>query len=152
PPIATEPSSSGDIKVDGGDKRAVQVIGDYEIEEELDRGGMSVVYRARQRSLNRPVALKILRPGAISAGEASERFRLEAEAIARLDHSNIIPIYEVGEHDGVAYFAMKLIEGGTLAQALTRRQWSLADKATNRRSAELIATMARAVHHAHQRG
>jgi WD40 repeat protein len=124
----------------------VQIFDDYELLGEIDRGGMGVVYRARQRSLNRLVALKMLRSGSLADRDDIRRFRLEAEAVARLDHPNIVPIHEVGEHDGLSYFAMKLIEGASLAQCLSE------PAADPRAAARVVATVARAVHHAHQRG
>ncbi len=125
---------------------AVRVFGDYELLGEPTHGGMSVVYRGVQRSLNRPVALKMLRGGTLADLDDVRRFRLEAEAVANLDHPNIVPIYEVGERDGFRYFAMKLIEGTSLAR-------SLAEARPNPKvAANLMVTVARAIHHAHQRG
>ncbi len=121
-------------------------FGDYELIEELARGGMGAVFRARQISLNRTVAIKLLHGGVFATPNHVKRFKLEAEAVARLDHPNIVPIYEVGEHDGQPYFSMRLVEGGTLLDAVKRQRLD------SRATAELMATVARAVHFAHQRG
>ena len=125
-----------------------RTLGDYELLEEIGRGGMGIVFRARQRSLNRLVALKLIRSGRFSSELEISRFRAEAEAAATLDHANIVAIHEVGEHEGQHYLSMRLIEGKSLANHI-----SYADsKVSIRNAAQCVATIANAVHHAHQRG
>ncbi len=124
----------------------VRYFGDYEINEELGRGGMGVVYRARQVTLNRPVALKMIKAGALADESELRRFQNEAEAVALLDHPGIVPVYEVGERDGQRYFSMKVIAGGSLAERLD------AYKNDPKAAARLVAEVAEAVSHAHQRG
>ena len=121
-------------------------LGDYELLEEIGRGGQGIVYRARQKSLNRTVALKVVGTGKWTTRAHLKRFRLEAETAASLDNPNIVPIYEVGERGGSCYFSMKLVEGGPLDQLYKRETMPV------RGAAELIAKLARAVHYAHQRG
>src|SRR5215467_7845488 len=121
-------------------------LGDYELLEEIGRGAQGVVYRARQKSLNRVVALKIIGLGHWATKAHVKRFRLEAEAAARLDHPFIVPIHEIGESDGSCYFSMQLVEGGRLDQVIKR------EPMPSRPAAELIAKLARTAHHAHQRG
>src|SRR5262245_37831984 len=125
---------------------APRVVGDYEMLAEIARGAMGVVFKARQRSVNRVVALKMILSGGLAGPGDVQRFRVEAEAAANLDHPHILPVYEVGEHDGRPFFSMKLADGGTLAERVP-------DLVQHpRAAAELVAKLARAVHHAHQRG
>src|SRR6266536_2073792 len=129
--------------------RAAAVLsdfGDHKLLEEIGRGGQGVVYRAHQKSLNRTVALKVIGLGHWATEAHLKRFRREAESAASLEHPCIVPIYEVGERDGSCYFSMKFIEGGQLDAVATREVMPI------RRAAELIAKVARTIHHAHERG
>ena len=121
-------------------------FGDYELLEQIGRGGQGVVFRARQKSLNRTVALKIIGLGQWATKAHLKRFRLEAEAAARLEHPGIVPIHEVGERDGSCYFSMKFVEGGQLDEVVRREPMPI------RHAAELIAKVARTVHYAHEHG
>jgi tetratricopeptide (TPR) repeat protein len=152
---ATPAGAADEPTREGGDKPAalnlprgetVRYFGDYAIQEELGRGGMGIVYRAIQVSLKRPVALKMIKAGVLADAAELRRFRNEAEAVAMLDHPGIVPVFEVGEHEGQSYFSMKLVEGGNLADRLA----TMVDKP--RAAAILLAETAEAVHHAHMRG
>src|SRR5437868_2650690 len=126
--------------------RMLKDFGDYELLEEIGRGGQGVVYRARQKSLNRIVALKVIGLAHWATEAHVKRFRLEAEAAASLNHPCIVPIYEVGERDGACYFSMGLVEGGQLDAVAKREPIPI------RRAAELIAKLARTVSYAHEHG
>jgi len=119
-------------------------LGDYELLEEIGRGGQGVVFRARQKSLNRVVALKVISLGQWASKAHLKRFRLEAEAAAKLEHPGIVPIHEVGERDGSCYFSMKFVEGGQLDEVVRQTPISI------RQAVELIAKVARTVHYAHE--
>lgn len=120
-------------------------FGDYEILREIARGGMGVVYEARELGLNRRVALKMVPSHPIFSDEARLRLRVEIEAVAQLEHPNIVPLYASGEHEGIHFFTMRLVEGGDLAAQLQRG-------APLRTVVGQLITVCRAVHHAHQRG
>jgi serine/threonine protein kinase/tetratricopeptide (TPR) repeat protein len=140
PPEEDSPHSSS------GNKTAPsRWLGQYELLEEVDRGGMGVVYRARQRGLNRIVAVKSIRSATVSESDRA-RFRLEAEAAAKLEHPNIVRVYEVSEHDGYDFLSMEFIEGGSLQRRLKEGRLS------PRLAAELIATLADTVQFAHDHG
>jgi len=137
-------STSGDAtEVAAGEP---PLVPGYEVLGELGRGGMGVVYQARQTSLGRVVALKMILAGAHAGPEARARFRSEAQAAASLQHPNIVQIHEVGEHQGLPYFALEFVDGGSLAQRLVHSPLSPGS------AAELVETLARAVHAAHAHG
>ncbi len=148
PPTATFGAGPQGIDASGTlpDGTRVRYFGDYELIKELGRGGMGVVYKARQISLNRAVALKMIRSASLASEDELRRFQNEAEAVATLDHPHIVPILEVGNHDSQRYFSMKLIGGPSVDK-------KLADYVANpREAAKLLQKAALAVHHAHQRG
>ena len=123
-----------------------RLLGDYELEEEIARGGMGTVFRARQRSVDRTVAVKMVRRDGVLSPDARLRFQIEAEAIAKLDHAHIIALYESGEVEGQLFYSMRYVDGGTLRELL-------ADEATPlRQKVQLLAKVARAVHYAHTSG
>ncbi|MEC7680372.1 MAG: serine/threonine-protein kinase [Planctomycetota bacterium] len=122
------------------------VIGDYRLEDEIGRGGMGVVFRAKQISLNRTVAVKMILRGRLASDTDIGRFLSEAKATAKLEHPNIVPVYEAGDMEGRAFFSMKLIEGPTLSERVA------AQPLRQRDAASLVAKIARAIGYAHQQG
>jgi serine/threonine protein kinase/Flp pilus assembly protein TadD len=141
------PADENGLRTNKKSARAAELLGelgDYELLEEVGRGGQGVVFRARQKSLNRTVALKVISLGQWASKAHLKRFRLEAEAAARLEHPGIVPIHEVGERDGSCYFSMKFIEGGQLDEVVRCAPISI------RQAVELIAKVARTVHYAHE--
>jgi serine/threonine protein kinase/Tfp pilus assembly protein PilF len=142
----THAAAAGHNKKTAGAAELLGELGDYELLEEVGRGGQGVVFRARQKSLNRTVALKVISLGQWASKAHLKRFRLEAEAAAHLEHPGIVPIHEVGERDGSCYFSMKFIEGGQLDEVARREPMPI------RHTVELIAKVARTVHYAHDHG
>jgi tRNA A-37 threonylcarbamoyl transferase component Bud32 len=134
------------LRPGGSGSPRVHYFGDYELLEEIGRGGMGVVYRARQVSLNRVVALKMILSGQLASEVEVRRFRAEAEAAANLQHPHIVAIHEIGVHDGLHYFSMDYVEGASLAE-LARDQPLPAERA-----ARYLRAIAEAIHYAHQRG
>jgi serine/threonine protein kinase len=152
-PPATPPSNSGQGMAPSRPEPAPATeawdqvnISGYEILDVLGRGGMGVVYKARQVGLKRLVALKMIRDGALASAEQVVRFRAEAEAVARLQHPNIVQIYDIGQHNNLPYFSLEFVSGGSLADKLRRGSLS------TQHAAQLVATLAGAIHYAHERG
>jgi hypothetical protein len=148
PQPATEPALGTFTPLDTADAAADELptLSGYEVLAVLGRGGMGIVYKARQVQLKRLVALKMILSGGHASVSEVTRFRVEAEAIARLQHPNIMQIYEVGEQRGRPYLALEFVEGGSLAAALKKTRPSA------EQAARLIVTLARAMHAAHERG
>ena len=146
PQESTEPINSNGSGRDLLPGTRVRYFGDYELLKEIGRGGMGIVYKARQVTLNRPVALKMIKAGVLADDAELRRFQNEAEAVALLDHSGIVPVYEVGDHEGQRYFSMKLVDGANLGEKLDAFQ----DKP--KAAVALVIETAEAVQHAHTRG
>src|SRR5262249_18351834 len=145
PTLVTDQTSIGTGKPRPPAGPPVQVPG-YEILAEVGRGGMGIVYKARQTQLGRVVALKVMPAGVGADLEQRRRFRLEAEAVARLQHPNIVQIHDVGEHEGQPYLVLEFIDGGSLAHRLDGKPWPAEG------AARLVEDLARAIHEAHQHG
>jgi WD40 repeat protein len=146
--LSGDPSQASCAGVSAANEGALtgHTIGDYEIRERIAQGGMGEVYKARQISLNRFVALKMILSARGANPSDLQRFRIEVEAAASLDHPRLVPIYEVGEHHGLPWFSMKLIHGGSLAKNMDRFHKD------HRAAARFIVSAARGIHYAHQRG
>ncbi len=141
------PDGAPATRLPDADERAsapVRCVPGYEILGELGRGGMGVVYKARHLGLKRTVALKMILSGGHASKQHLDRFRTEAEAVARLQHPHIVQIYDIGQHDGLPYFSLEFCEGGSLADLLHGLPQP------PRRAAELVHCLAGAMDYAHQ--
>jgi serine/threonine protein kinase len=145
-PAPAEPPTLAVGEAAAGEPAPAPLFGDYELLAEVARGGMGVVYKARQKGLNRLVALKMILAGRLAAADDLQRFHTEATAAARLRHPNIVAVHEVGEVDGQLYFSMQFIEGRTLAERLAE------GPVPGRTAAGYLLPLARAVHYAHRQG
>jgi serine/threonine protein kinase/tetratricopeptide (TPR) repeat protein len=150
--VSVENVEAGNLNAESHDGRGPsqpevpREFGDYELLEEVGRGGQGVVFRAWQKSLNRIVAVKIIGIGQLTTSAQLKRLRREAAAAAKLNHPGIVPVYEVGERDGTYYFSMRFVEGDCLDNVVSRGLISV------RQAAELIAKVARTAHYAHEHG
>ncbi len=162
PKDAVEPADHSALRTPNSALETVRYFGDYELLEQIGRGGMGIVYKARQQSLNRVVALKMISAGEFASPSSVQRFQIEAEATAKLDHPNIVPIYEIGVHRGQHYFSMGFVEGRSLAEEIRDGKFRFVSGANKARKsaarqqqfaiARLMAIVARSVHHAHRYG
>ena len=139
-------ASSAEVQQAGVGGTTLRYFGDYEIQHEIARGGMGIVYKARQVTLNRPVALKMILAGTLADQAAIRRFHTEAEAAANLQHPNIVAIHEIGVHEGQHYFSMDYVEGRSLSAVIASGPMPAA------RAAGYVRTIAEAIYYAHQRG
>jgi eukaryotic-like serine/threonine-protein kinase len=147
PPSAEISALKGDtVPIDDGTFTNPLQLPGYEILQELGRGGMGVVYKARQHKLNRIVALKMILAGSHASEAELARFLAEAEAVAQMQHPNIVQLFESGQHDGLPYFTLEFVSGGSLSQKLAGVPLPPAD------AARLVEELARAIHYAHERG
>lgn len=149
---ATTNQSSANGRLSGS---TIRYFGDYVLLGKIATGGMGVVYNARQVNLGRPVALKLILSPELATDVKVQRFRAEAEAAARLDHPNIVQVYEVGQYQGEHFISMRLVDGASLAEQIHEGIWARGggnEAARQRKAAVLLAKAAWAVHHAHQRG
>ncbi|MCI0622986.1 MAG: serine/threonine-protein kinase [Acidobacteria bacterium] len=145
-PVADVAGQSGEALTAAARGLVMRHFADYEVEDVLASGGTGVVFRARQRSLKRMVALKVLHAGRLASSDAVQRFRREAETAANLNHPNIVPIYEVGELEGQPFLSMQLIQGPSLAQKIG------SGPLEPRMAARIVLRVAKALDYAHQRG
>ncbi len=145
-PGVDEPTLDQSSVCPAGPGAKLRYFGDYELLEEIVRGGMGVVYKARQVNLKRIVALKLILAGQLAGPQEVERFHAEAEAAAKLDHPGIVPIFEIGEHEGQHYFSMAYVEGSSLATKVAE------GPLPPREAAELMVKIAAAIQYAHQQG
>ncbi len=144
-PQRASPDIGSDV-VDPSPAKTLPDLPGYDQLEFIGSGGMGVVYKARQVALNRMVAIKMLRTPGRTGTRHLERFKREAAAVASLRHPNIVQVYDAGEYDGVPFFAMEYVEGGSLAQVLSGMPQPAG------KAAEMLATLARAIHEAHLKG
>src|SRR6266853_3435843 len=144
--VLASSQSSGIQNRESTQNPSIRHFGDYELLEDIARGGMGVVFKARQTTLNRTVALKMILEGKLASSALVQRFHIEAEAAANLKHPNIVAIHEVGEREGQHYFSMDYIEGQNLAERMQQGLMPLKE------AAGCVQTIAQAIHYAHQRG